>query len=216
MRRPAGKRWLRWGAFTLVETMVGATIFTVVIAAVYMASTTLLSSMTASENYTVGQLQTMDYLSLDLRRATSYSFTTTNGVLTLPLNLTLPQYYQADGRTPNVPQRTLVTVSNHHDHKDHKVFSANYYYYYGTLGGTVALQYYLSNGSLYRKEGSLPARVIGTNISSVVFGPSAAAIDLDPVVTTTITFLPTKRAKKAPLPLSGSTFMRQYYYSDFN
>jgi hypothetical protein len=198
--------------------MIATTILVVVLGAVYTAGTALLGSMKTSENYSVGQLMAMDYLSLDLRRATSYSFYTppTTSILTLPLNLTLPTYYAADGKTPNVPQRVLVTTANKKDKKDHKVFSSRYYYTYGTFGGTVAVQYYLSNGTLYRKEGSLPVRAVGTNISSVTFGPSAAAIDADPVVTTTIIFNPTLRAKQAPAPLSGTTFMRQYYYSDYN
>ena len=203
--------------FNLAQTMVAIAILGVIVGAVYTSATALLGSMKASENYSVGQLMAMDYLSLDLRRCTTLpAFTTSGGNLTLPLNLTLPTYYQSDGKTPNAPQRVLVTTSNKHDTKDHKVFSARYYYTYGTLGATVAVQYYLSNGTLYRKEGSLPARAIGTNIASVIFGPSAAAIDADPMVTTTITFNPSMRAKQAPPPLYSTTFMRQYYYSDFN
>jgi hypothetical protein len=77
------------------------------------------------------------------------------------------------------------------------------------------VQYYLSNGTLYRKEGTLPARAVGYNIASVTFGPDAASITDNPVVTTTITFTPSLRAKQAQPPLSSTTFMRQYYYSDY-
>ena len=204
------------GAFSLVELMVAATILGFIMAGVYASSTSLISSMTAAENYSVGQLQAIDYLSLDLRRATSYAFTNDGTNLTLPLDLTLPQYYGSDGRTPSTPQRTVVTSANKKDKKKHKVFAARYYYHYGALGSTVAVKYYLLNGTLYRKEGSLPTRVVGTGISTVTFGPSATAIAADPMVSATITFLATKRAKQAPPPLSSTTFMRQFYYSDYN
>ena len=213
-------RWLGRRAFSLAEMMIAVSILGLVFAAVYTSSGTLIGSMTASEYYSVGQLQAMDYLSLDLRRATDFSRnagpTGTTLPPALPLTLSLPQYYAADGKTPNVPQRTLVTSSNKHDKKKHKVFSARYYYSYGTLGEAVSVQYYLQNGSLYRKEGTLPAREVGTGIASVTFGPTEAEILADPVVTATITFSKTRRAKQAPPPLSSTTFMRQYYYSDFN
>ena len=199
----------------MAELMIAVTLFSMIMAAVYASSSGLINSMTASENYSVTQLQAMDYISLDLRRAGSYTFTTSGTTLTLPLDLTLPTYYTSDGRTPNPPVRTTVTTSNKHDKKKHKVFSARYYYHYGTLGATVALRYYLQNGSLYRKEGSLPARVVGTGIASVTFGPDVDAIAADPMVTTTMTFTATKRAKVAPPPLSSTTFMRNYYYQDY-
>ena len=210
------QKWLGRKAFTLAETMIAAALLSIVMAAVYTSSNALLGSMTASQNYSVSQLVAMDYLSLDLRRATSSTFTTVGTTLTLPLDLTLPQYYAADGRTPNTPQRTLVTTGNVKDKKTHKVLRARYYYHYGALGSTVALRYYLFNGILYRKEGTLPARPVGSGIASVTFGPSLAAIAADPVVTTTMTFSPTQRAKAPPPPLSSTTFMRQYYYSDYN
>jgi hypothetical protein len=201
-------------AFSVGEMMIAMGVLSVVMTAVYTSSSALLGSMTASRNYSVGQLQTVDYLTLDLRRAQDYAFTTVGTTLTLPLTLTLPSYYAADGKTPNAPQRTLVTTSNKKNKKDHKVFEARYYYHYGTLGSGVTVLYTLSNGTLYRKEGTMAARAVGTGIESVTFGPSAAAIDLDPMVTTTVTFTATKRSKQVPPPLSSMTFMRQYYYSD--
>lgn len=203
--------------FTISETMIALTIMAIVLGSVYSSSTALLGSMKASENYPVGQLAALDYLTLDLRRCQGYSFTTPTGTttLTLPLTLQIPQYYAADGKTPNAPVRTLVTSGNFKKKKDHKVFSARYYTYYGALGTTVQVQYYLLNGTLYRKEGSLPARPIGNNIASVTFGPSAAAITADPVVTTTVTFSPSLRSKTAAPTLASTTFMRQFYYSDY-
>ena len=201
--------------YSLVEMVSAVGAFSVILAAVYTSSTALLNSMTVSESYSVGQLQAMDYISLDLRRATSFTPSGSGNNLTLPLDLTLPQYYQADGRTPNPAQRTTVTSGNKKDKKQHKVFNALYYYHYGTLGGTVAVRYYLSNGSLYRKEGNLPARIVGTGISGVTFGPTLNDIQADPMVTTTMTFLATTRTKTAPPSLSSTTFMRHFYYNDY-
>ena len=236
MNRLAISNKSRIAGWSISQTMIAMTIMLIILGAVYTGSTALLGSMKAAENYSVGQLLAMDYLSLDLRRATTYRFTTSGTTLTLPLNLTLPQFYKANGYEPNVPQRVLVTSSNNKDKKKHKVFNARYYYTYGNLGGTVAVQYYLSNGTLYRREGTwsdgtvngtfvagqFPARPIGSNIASVSFGPTAASspydslIAADPMVTTTVTFNQSLRAKQAAAPLSSTTFMRQYYYSDFN
>jgi hypothetical protein len=120
----------------------------------------------------------------------------------------------------------VTTTNKRKEKKKHRVVSARYYYHYGTLGQSVPVLYYLQNGSLYRKEGSRPARVIGEGIAEVTFtspgvGATAsaaeklAAIAINPVVTSTVSFLPTRRSKTAPAPLSNSTFMRMYYYSDF-
>src|ERR1043165_6678645 len=179
MRQLSLQRKSRFAAYSLVQTMVAASIMMTILGAVYTSSTALLGSMKTAENYSVTQLMAVDYLTLDLRRCQSYAFTTSGTTLTLPLTLQLPQYYGSDGKTPNLAQRTLVTTSNKHNKKDHKVFSARYYYFYGTLGTTVQVRYYLLNGTLYRKEdgtvtngvltaGSLPARAVGYNIASVI------------------------------------------------
>ena len=77
----------------MAELMIAVTLFSLIMGAVYASSTGLINAMTASENYSVTQLQAMDYISLDLRRAGSYAFTTSGTTLTLPLDLTLPTYY---------------------------------------------------------------------------------------------------------------------------
>lgn len=202
--------------FSLSEVMIGLTLLGVVMTGVYTSSSVLLGSMTASENYSVTQLQAMDYISLDLRRAKSLpNFKTQNGALTLPMKIYVPEYYAADGHTPSAPQRVLVSSLTKKEKKKHKIFNALYYYYYGSLSGGVLVTYDLVNGTLYRKEGSFAQRAIGTGISSVTFGPSEAAIEADPVVTATMTFSATKRSKTAPPPLSSTTFMREYYYCDY-
>jgi prepilin-type N-terminal cleavage/methylation domain-containing protein len=217
----------RVSGFSVSEMMVSLVVFGVVMAAAVTGSTSITGVMATAENYSVGQLATVDYLTLDLRRANSdFEPTVVGDKLTLPITLGLPQYYSADGRTPNPGQRTIVTVTNKRKHKKkHRVLSARYYSHYGTLGATVPVQYYLLNGSLHRKEGSQPARVIGTDIAEVTFtspdvGPTAtaaekkAAINANPVVVSTVSFLPTRRSKTTPPPLSNSTFLRQYYYSE--
>ncbi len=211
---------------SIMEVMISMSVLAVVMFAAITGTTAITGSMVAAENYSVGQLAAIDYLTLDLRRASGYSFTTSGSNLTLPLTLELPQYYAADGRTPTAAQRTKQTTTNKKNKKDHKVVASQYYYHYGTLGSVVPVQYYLQGGNLYRKEGSKEAREIGKNISAVTFTSPAAAADataavkqtaiaLDPVVTTKVEFLPTRRSKVAPPPLANSTFMRQFYYSDY-
>jgi len=216
VKLPGKLKLLGIKGFSIAELMIAGTVFGLIMTAVYTSSTALTGSMMASENYSVGQLQAMDYMSLDLRRARSLpTFAKSGGILTLPMSLYVPQFYQADGKTPNPPQRVIVTTSNKKDKKKHKVFNALYYYYYGSLTTGVLVKYELTNGTLYRTEGSLPKRAIGTGISSVTFGPSEDAIADDPVVTATMAFNPTRRSKTAPPPLSSTTFMREYYYSDY-
>ncbi len=219
------------GGFTIVEMMISATALGLVLSAAITGTNAIRATMVATENYSVGQLATVDYLTLDLRRAaTDFTPTITGNKLGLPITLGLPQYYAADGRTPTAAQKTLVTKTNKRsDRKKHRVISARYYYHYGTLGVTVPVQYYILGGSLYRKEGTRTAQVIGTNVEDVTFtspdvaatatsAEKMAAIGTNPVVSTTVSFSPsspTRRSKIAPPPLSNSTFMREYYYSDY-
>src|SRR4051794_30620640 len=102
----------RSDGFTLVQTMVAVGIMATLLTAVYSSFTALVGSLKASENYSVGQLMAVDYLTLDMRRCQDYAFTTSGATLTLPLTLQLPQYYASNGKTPNAPQRSLVTTLN--------------------------------------------------------------------------------------------------------
>ncbi len=228
MSQLARKILMSRAGFTIVEMMISATALGVVLTAAITGTTAIRATMVATENYSVGQLATVDYMTLDLRRAVAdFAPTITGNKLGLPVTLGLPQYYAADGRTPTAAQKTLVTITNKRKNKKkHRVISARYYYHYGTLGATVPVQYYILGGSLYRKEGTRAAQVIGTNVADVTFtspdvGATAtstektAAIAANPVVTTTVSFLPTRRSKTAPPSLSNSTFMREYYYSDY-
>lgn len=231
MRIACAHRQLKAKGISLPEVLISLTILSVVMAAVMTGSTALTGALTASEHYSVGQLQVMDYLTLDLRRASEYSFTTDGDKLTLPLTLKLPTYYGTDGRTPVAPQRSIVynegPNKNKKQRKKHKVISANYYYHYGNLGGTTTVTYSLVNGVLSRTQTPLPVRVVGRGIKEMTFTSPAvaatataaqkeAAIAADPMVTTSVVFAKTReRAKQPPAPLSGTTFMREYYYSDY-
>lgn len=230
MRIAGARRSSKPSGFSVAEVMISLTILSVVMGAIISGSTSLTGAFTASENYSVGQLQVMDYLTLDLRRASEYTFTTSGDKLTLPLTLKLPTYYGADGRTPVAPQRSLVvdegTGKNKKDKKKFKIISASYYYHYGNLGGTTTVTYSLVNGVLSRAQTPLPTRVVGRGIQQITFtAPTAAAtataaqkeaaIAANPIVVTSVTFATTSRAKQPPPPLSGSTFMREYYYSDY-
>ncbi len=242
MRRPSAKKLgIRASGVSIVEMMVSLMALGLVMAAAITGATALQGVMATAENYSVGQLATVDYLTLDLRRASTDFNPTVAGVatalnskLTLPITLGLPQYYRGRWKDACAGQKTLVTTTNKRsDKKKHRVVSARYYYHYGTLGSTVSVQYYLSNGTLFRKRrlrdlgfrlGSLRgrlARAFRASPSVPRMSPATprrmqkfAAIAANPVVTTTVSFLPTRRAKTSPPPLSNSTFMRQYYYSD--
>lgn len=225
MNHPSSRRDGAPSGFTLAEVMISLTVLSVVLAAAVTGTTAVQRSFATAEGYSVGQLAAVDYLTLDLRRSTSYSFTIQGNKLRLPLNLTLPQYYGTDGRTSLPAQRTKVTETNRKKKKKHRVVEARFYYHYGSMDVTVPVQYYLSNGILFRKEGTLPAREVGRGIKNVTFSspaalPSSSAteelalIEVNPVVTTKVEFSATQGSKTEPAPLSNSTFLRQYYYSD--
>lgn len=95
-------------AFTLVELLVAMTIGSVVLGAATAAIVFLQKSYAATEQYAVNladQSRLMDYLTLDLRRATAATFTTDGSGVTNGLNLSIPPYYTATSPpTPNTPR----------------------------------------------------------------------------------------------------------------
>ncbi len=168
MKSPHGRG--AGSGFSVVELSISLTTLAIVLGAIVTATTTFTNVFSSSQNYSVGQLSAADFLTLDLRRASSYSFTKSGNKLTLPLNLTLPKFHAADGRTPDAPERTKVTTTNKKStKKKHKIVEARYYYHYNNLGDSIAVQYYLANGALFRKEGTRPARQVAERVRDVTF-----------------------------------------------
>jgi len=152
--------------FTLVETMVSIAVFSAVSLGILMGFVSLERSFTATADFATNHADEMrisDYLALDLRRALS--------VQTAPndTSIYIPAYYDANGN-PQAP-----AVDQHGD------------VYYGFVGSSVRLHYYLSGSTIYRQQASQTPIPIAENVKDFVF----TVTDLGKVVTTKITFKPT-------------------------
>jgi len=151
--------------FTLVETMVSIAVFSAVSLGILMGFVSLERSFTATADFATNHADEMrisDYLALDLRRALS--------VQTAPndTSIYIPAYYDANGN-PQAP-----AVDQHGD------------VYYGVVGSSVRLHYYLSGSTIYRQQDSLTPIPIADNVKDFIFNVT----DLGKVVTTKITFNP--------------------------
>jgi Tfp pilus assembly protein PilW len=91
----------------MAEVLTSAAVFSIVIAALMTGMVTMRRSYEAALHHSKSQLEQariIDYISRDLRRA--YSFTrATNPDGKKRINLKIPDYYQADGKTPRDPVR---------------------------------------------------------------------------------------------------------------
>ncbi len=152
-------------AFLLQETMISLSIFSAISLALIMGFVSLERNFAATTDFATNHSDSVrisDYLALDLRRALSVT-TAPNDV-----TLTVPAYYDAQGN-PQTPQ-----IDSGGD------------IYYGTSGSTVLIHYYLSNGTIYRKQDNGTAIAIAANVSDFSFTVS----DLGKVATTKVTFNP--------------------------
>lgn len=169
MKRPA--RRIKQVAFTLVETLVGAAVASIVLAMLATGSIALMRSYSASEDYSTAQadqLRVLDYISRDVRRALSVSVTSSPTTLTL----TVPDQYAsaAPSRTFRAPTMTL---------QGNNLTAA-----YGATPITVS--YYVSGSDFVRQEGGA-LTVIATEVSD--FLPVLDSTDpAGKTVNTTLTF----------------------------
>lgn len=112
-RRRAGPR--AGAGFTLLEMMIALALGSVVFAAALASIVFLQKSYVGTEQYATNladQTRLMDYLCLDLRRATDATFTT-SGTQTTGLTLTLPDYYGNGNVTTNsVPTAPHLNLSS--------------------------------------------------------------------------------------------------------
>jgi prepilin-type N-terminal cleavage/methylation domain-containing protein len=166
--------------FTIVELMVASTVLTVISLAVFSGSIAIQRSYQASQKYVISQAsqsRLIDYIGVDLRRATSVSVPDSSRI-----ELWIPDFYKADG-SPNDPQ--FVRNS-----------AGRLAVQYG--GAPVHIAYYIerpadsSNGTLWREENGVKA-AIATEVRDFlpVFERSADAADAsEQVFKLSVTFAP--------------------------
>jgi hypothetical protein len=84
-------------------------------------------SFALGRDYASARLTLSDYLGMDLRRSTAFTPTLVTSVThgnwrstdwTLPLVITVPSYYAADGKTPLAPARVTMTAEEWEAAKD--------------------------------------------------------------------------------------------------
>ena len=175
-----GAKRNRQRAFTTAEVIVALTLFSTLSAALFMGATSLQRSFSVTINFAINhadQMRISDYLSLDLRRAVGVTVARTD------IRIQIPNYYD-DEKNPVVP-----TLDGHG--------GVNY----GAANSFVEIHYYLSGGSMYRKEGSAAAMELASNVADFNFNIT----DLRKVVTTQITFAPQFRSGGASTAAIAAT-----------
>jgi type II secretory pathway component PulJ len=156
----------RLGGFSLSEMMVSILIFSSITIGLLMGFTSLEHNYSATSDFALNhadQMRISDYLALDLRRALSVVAAEND------TSIYIPSYYDAYGN-PQTP-----------------VLDGNGGVYYGALGSSVKIHYYLSGGTIYRQQDSASPVALATNVQDFVFDIT----DAGKVVSTRITFNPT-------------------------
>jgi prepilin-type N-terminal cleavage/methylation domain-containing protein len=166
--------------FTLSELFISMAIFSIVSIGLLMGFTSLERSYAATNAYTINhadQLRISDYLAMDLRRAVAVNAAQND------TSIYIPTYYDGTGaiKTPTLDGSGGV--------------------YYGEKGSSLKIRYYLSDGSIYRQEGTSPAVVLAENVEGFVFDVT----DVGKVVKTKITFKPRFNSSGASTTATAST-----------
>ena len=157
------------GGFSLSEVMISSLIFSAIAMGLLMAFTALEHNYAATSDFALNhadQMRISDYLALDLRRALSVQAARND------TSIYIPNYYDANGN-PQTP-----------------VLDQNGGVYYGALGSSVKVHYYLSAGTIYRQKDNATPTALATNVQDFIFDVT----DAGKVVSTKITFNPTFRS----------------------
>lgn len=176
-------------AFTLVEMLMTLASSSIVMAAVLVGGVALQRSFAAVEGYSIAegdQLRVEDYIAMDCRRALTASVDTSG---TSPvLNLTIPNYYDANNNTP--------TWSN--AHAVAPTFTSTGGIQYGAGLTTVA---YSASGTSFIRTVNGIQTVIASNVASF----AVSTQDLTSSVSCSITFSPAFTSLPGPGPIAGTT-----------
>ena len=150
--------------FTLTEVMIGTAVSTILSAGMVTGAILLQKNFQASTQYArdqAKQARVLDYIGLDLRRATTASVV--NGTLTI----TIPDYYDSSG-VPRDPALSMGRV------------------YYNSATSSVTIRYSQQNGQITRQEGTT-----STVIADGVQDFQLNFVNSGQVVETSISFKPT-------------------------
>jgi type II secretory pathway component PulJ len=154
------------GGFSLSEMMISTLIFAAISMGLLLGFVALERNYAASSDFALNhadQMRISDYLALDLRRALSLHAASND------TTIYIPSYYDPNGNptTPALDGQGGV--------------------YYGAVGSSVMVHYYLSGGTIYRQQDSGRPIALAVNVQDFVFNVT----DQGKVVSTRITFNPT-------------------------
>lgn len=176
MRRSSGPS----PGFLLAEVMFSTIIFAAISMGLILGFIALERNYAATTDFATNHADEMrisDYLALDLRRALALQATHND------TTIWIPKYYGTDGQ-PQTP--TLDDEGN---------------VYYGDVGSTVQIHYYLSGGTIYRQQDAATPTPLAVNVQDFVFDIT----DAGKVVSTRITFNPTFRSGVASADATAAT-----------
>lgn len=178
-----GTRRAAQAGATIVDVLIGAAVTTLVMVALLSGAILIQKQFGTSTRYADAQsdqLRAMDYIEMDLRRATAVTIATG----ATPLTLTRPNYYQtvSGKKQARLPTKSGVKVQ------------------YDTT--SVTTTYTLSGKNLIRTEGGV-ATTIATSVQS--FPPP---VKTGNYVSTTLTFLAPWKARTETVTLSSKCLLR--------
>ena len=166
--------------FGLAEVMFSTIIFAAVSMGLILGFISLERNYAASTDFATNhadQMRISDYLALDLRRALAVQASHND------TRIWIPRFYGTDG-APQTP--TLDGNGN---------------VYYGDVGSSVQIHYYLSGGTIFRQLDAASPTPLAVNVQDFVF----ELTDAGKVVSTRITFNPTFKAGIASADATAAT-----------
>ncbi len=166
--------------YALSEMVVASSIFFSISLGLLMGFTSLERNYAATTDFShnhADEMRISDYMAMDLRRATAVEAATND------TTIYIPAYYDSTG-TPQTP--TLDGEGG---------------VYYGALGSSVKVHYYLLAGTIYRQQDSAAPIPLAMNVQDFVFDVT----DIGKVVTTRITFDPTFNSSGASTSAVAAT-----------
>lgn len=170
----------RCAAFGLSEMMISTLLFAAISLGLLMGFTALQRNYAATTDFSINhadQMRISDYMALDLRRALAIQAAVND------TSIFIPPYYDVAGapQTPALDGKGGV--------------------YYGTIGSSTKIRYFLSGGTIYRQKDDAPPVALAVNVQDFVFNVT----DAGKVVSTKITFNPTFKAGRASADATAAT-----------
>jgi type II secretory pathway component PulJ len=166
--------------YVVSELIVSTSIFCSISLGLLMGFTSLERNYAATTDFSTNhadQMRISDYMAMDLRRATAVQAGRNDTFISIPA------YYDQSGNAQDAMLDSAGGI------------------YYGSVGSSVQIHYYLMAGTIYRQQGTATPLPLATNVQDFVFDVT----DGGKVVTTRITFNPIFNSSGASSDATTST-----------